>query len=45
MGYEICYSSDGGITHVLNLCKRVWELNTAGSLPKAYPVNFKNTVQ
>jgi len=45
MGYEICYSSDGGIIHVLNLCKRVWELNTAGSLPKAYPVNFKNTVQ
>lgn len=41
MGYEIVYSPDGGMRQILNLCKRVWDLNTAGNLPKTYPVDFK----
>jgi hypothetical protein len=41
MGYEIVYDSNGGMRHILNLCKRVWDLNTAGGLPKTYPIDFK----
>jgi hypothetical protein len=41
MGYEVTYTPGTGMRHVLNLCKRVWDLNTAGSLPKTYPVDFK----
>jgi len=41
MGYEVVFSPETGMRHVLNLCKRVWDLNTAGSLPKTYPIDFK----
>lgn len=45
MGYSVHWSSEKGFYQVLNLCKREWILNSAGKLPKAFPVNvFSNTV-
>jgi hypothetical protein len=45
MGYSVRWSSEKGFYQVLNLCKREWILNSAGKLPKAFPVNvFTNTV-
>ena len=45
MGYSVCWSNEKGFYQVLNLCKREWILNSAGKLPKAFPINvFTNTV-
>ena len=45
MGYSVRWSSEKGFYQILNLCKREWILNSAGNLPKAFPVNvFSNTI-
>ncbi len=45
MGYSIAWNSTGGFNQILNLCKREWILNSAGNLPKAFPINVvTNTV-
>ena len=41
MGFEIIYTPNGGMRQILNLCKRVWDLNTAGSFPKVSPISYK----
>lgn len=40
MGYEVIFTPGRGLIQILNLCKRVWDLNTAGSLPKVSPIEF-----
>ena len=46
MGYSVCWSSEKGFYQILNLCKREWIINSAGKLPKAFPINvFSNTVK
>ena len=45
MGYTIGWDTARGFYQTLNLCKREWFLNSAGNLPKAFPVNVvTNTV-
>lgn len=45
MGYSIGWGTDRGFYQILNLCKREWFLNSAGNLPKAFPINVvTNTV-
>jgi len=45
MGYTIGWDTARGFYQVLNLCKREWFLNSAGNLPKAFPINVvTNTV-
>jgi hypothetical protein len=45
MGYSVNWSGERGFYQILNLCKREWILNSAGTLPKAFPVNvFTNTI-
>lgn len=45
MGYTIGWDTTRGFYQTLNLCKREWFLNSAGKLPKAFPVNVvTNTV-
>lgn len=45
MGYSIHWEDGRGFYQTLNLCKREWILNSAGQLPKAFPINvFSNTV-
>ena len=40
MGYSVHWDTNRGFYQILNLCKREWILNSAGKLPKAFPVNF-----
>ena len=40
MGYEVVFTPGQGLRQILNLCKRVWDLNTAGSLPKVSPIEY-----
>lgn len=40
MGYSIGWDQARGFYQILNLCKREWILNSAGSLPKAFPINI-----
>ena len=42
MGYSIAWDQIKGFHQILNLCKREWILNSSGSMPKAYPVNFSS---
>jgi hypothetical protein len=45
MGYSVKWNLEKGFHQVLNLCKREWILNSAGKLPKAFPINpFSNTI-
>ena len=45
MGYSVCWSNEKGFYQILNLCKREWILNSAGKLPKAFPINvFTNSI-
>ena len=45
MGYTIGWDIARGFYQTLNLCKREWFLNSAGILPKAFPINVvTNTV-
>lgn len=45
MGYSVKWSSQRGFYQILNLCKREWILNSAGNLPKAFPINvFSNNI-
>jgi hypothetical protein len=45
MGYTIGWDATRGFYQTLNLCKREWFLNSAGNLPKAFPINVvTNTV-
>lgn len=39
-GYTVSWSQEKGFYQILNLSKREWILNSAGTLPKAFPVNF-----
>ncbi len=39
MGYTIGWDGSRGFYQILNLCKREWFLNSAGVLPKAFPIN------
>jgi len=39
MGYTVSWSPEKGFYQILNLCKREWILNSAGSMPKAFPIN------
>jgi hypothetical protein len=40
MGYSIQWDDQRGFYQVLNLCKREWILNSAGTQPKAFPINI-----
>jgi hypothetical protein len=40
LGYTVSWSKEKGFYQILNLSKREWILNSAGTLPKAFPVNF-----
>lgn len=40
MGYTILWDDRRGFYQVLNLCKREWILNSAGTQPKAFPINI-----
>jgi hypothetical protein len=45
MGYTIGWNPVKGFYQTLNLCKREWLLNSAGNIPKAFPINVvTNTV-
>jgi hypothetical protein len=45
MGYTIGWAPERGFYQILNLSKREWFLNSAGNLPKAFPINVvTNTV-
>jgi hypothetical protein len=40
MGMSVYWSSMGGrMKQSLTLAKRVWNLNTSGALPKAFPIS------
>ena len=39
IGYTVSWSEEKGFYQILNLCKREWILNSAGTMPKAFPVN------
>jgi hypothetical protein len=39
MGYTVSWSQEKGFYQILNLCKREWILNSAGTMPKAFPIN------
>jgi hypothetical protein len=40
MGYTVSWREEDGFYQILNLCKREWILNSAGTMPKAFPVNY-----
>jgi hypothetical protein len=40
IGYSVNWSPEKGFYQILNLCKREWMLNSSGTLPKAFPINF-----
>lgn len=40
MGMKVNYESTRGIYMQLDLCKREWILNSAGSFPKTFPINL-----
>lgn len=40
MGIQVCYDKFKGIYMVLNLNKREWTINSAGSFPKTFPLNL-----
>lgn len=39
IGYTVSWSQEKGFYQILNLCKREWILNSAGTMPKAFPIN------
>ena len=46
MGYSVHWSLEKGFYQILNLCKREWVLNSAGKMPKAFPINvFSQTAK
>jgi hypothetical protein len=39
MGYTVSWNKKKEFYQILNLCKREWILNSAGTMPKAFPIN------
>jgi len=45
MGMDVTWEPGRGMKQVLNLCKRVWQINTSGPMPKYSPFKIADVIK
>jgi hypothetical protein len=45
MGMDVTWEPGRGMKQVLNLCKRVWQINTSGPMPKYSPFKIADVIR